>query len=99
VVAPRGSQWATVFPARHPRPPMDPEDVAARIEANLPDAEATVQRARGADDDDHLAAEVVSPAFAGESLVDQHEMVYDALGDAMTTEVHALEVRTRTPEE
>jgi len=77
---------------------MDPSEVERLIEDGLPDCEATVTRARGHDDDDHLAATVVSPAFAGESLVDQHQLVYDALGDAMTTEIHALELTTKTPE-
>ena len=76
---------------------MTPEDVAERIEAELPDCEATVERARGEHDDDHLRATVVSPAFEGRSLVDQHDLVYDALGDAMTTDIHALELTTRTP--
>lgn len=77
---------------------MTPEDVEARIEAELEDCEATVEPARGDHDEDHLKATVVSPAFEGHSLVDQHEMVYDALGDAMTTDIHALELTTRTPE-
>jgi stress-induced morphogen len=78
---------------------MDPEDVGELIETNLPDAEATVERARGEHDDDHLAAVVVSPAFEGETLVDRHEMVYDALGEHMTTDIHALELKTYTPAE
>lgn len=79
---------------------MDCSDVEARIEAGFDaDCDATVSRARGSHDDDHLEATVVSPAFEGESLVAQHELVYDALGDAMTTEIHALELTTYTPEE
>jgi len=78
---------------------MTPESVEALIERELPDCEATVERARGEHDDDHLAATVVSPAFEGLSLVDQHDMVYDALGDAMTTDIHALELTTRPPGE
>jgi stress-induced morphogen len=78
---------------------MDVAEIERLIEESIPDADAEVSRARGAHDDDHLAATVVSPAFEGESLVDQHEMVYDALGDRMTTDVHALEVTTRTPGE
>ena len=78
---------------------MDPSEVEALIEANLEGAEATVNRARGAHDDDHLEAVVVSPAFEGASLVDQHKMVYDALGEHMTRDVHALELKTFTPEE
>jgi stress-induced morphogen len=77
---------------------MTPEDVEARIEAELEECEATVEPTRGDHDEDHLRATVVSPAFEGHSLVDQHEMVYDALGEAMTTEIHALELTTRTPE-
>jgi len=79
---------------------MDLSDVEARIEDGFDaDCDATVTRARGDHDDDHLEATVVSPAFEGESLVAQHDLVYDALGDAMTTEIHALELTTYTPEE
>jgi stress-induced morphogen len=78
---------------------MDHEDVAALIEEGIPDATVTVSRPRGVDDDDHLAAEVVSPAFEGESVLDRHEMVYDALGEHMTTDIHAVELTTKTPEE
>jgi len=78
---------------------MDPEDVEATIEAELEDCEASVGYTRGEHDDDHLRATVVSPDFEGLSLVDQHQLVYDALGDAMTTDIHALELTTRTPGE
>jgi stress-induced morphogen len=78
---------------------MDPSDVEDLIESNLPDATAEVGPARGVEEDDHLAATVVSPAFEGESLVDQHELVYDALGEHMTEDIHAIELKTYTPEE
>lgn len=78
---------------------MNPDDVAALLEAELPDAEVEVGRPRGVDDDDHLAATIVSPAFEGKNLVDQHDLVYDALGEHMTTDIHAIELTTRTPEE
>jgi len=78
---------------------MDTEEIERLIEENIPEATATVIQPRGLDEDDHYAATVVSPAFEGESLLDQHEMVYDALGDHMTTDIHALELDTRTPEE
>ncbi|ELZ13534.1 BolA family protein [Halovivax asiaticus JCM 14624] len=78
---------------------MEPQAVQQLIEDALPNAEADVHRARGEHDDDHLAATVVSPAFEGESLVDQHQLVYDALGDHMTTDIHALELSTYTPDE
>lgn len=77
---------------------MDLESVEARIEAELPGATAEVTHARGPEDDDHLAARVVSSAFEGKTLVEQHEMVYDALDELMTDEIHALELTTETPE-
>ncbi|MFO7925207.1 MAG: BolA/IbaG family iron-sulfur metabolism protein [Halobacteriota archaeon] len=77
---------------------MTPEEVEARIQGALESCEATVERARGDHDDDHLRATVISPAFDGLSLVEQHQLVYDALGDAMTTDIHALELTTRIPD-
>ncbi|MFC7071659.1 BolA family protein [Halovenus rubra] len=74
-------------------------DIETEIEREISEAEATVTQPRGPQDDDHLAATVVSPAFEGESLVDQHELVYDALDEYMTTEIHALELKTYTPEQ
>ncbi|GAA0302419.1 BolA/IbaG family iron-sulfur metabolism protein [Halarchaeum salinum] len=78
---------------------MSPEEVQRRIEDALPECDADVSRARGEHDDDHLAATVVSPTFEGETIVDQHQQVYDALGDAMTTDIHALELTTKTPDD
>lgn len=78
---------------------MDLERFERLIEEAIPDARAEVTHARGPDDPDHLAARVVSPAFESESLVDRHQRVYDALDEHMTTDIHALEVETYTPEE
>lgn len=75
------------------------EDIAELIETEIEDAKSNVYRTRGPQDDDHLGATVVSPAFEGLSLVQQHQLVYDALGDHMTTDIHALELKTYTPEE
>lgn len=47
---------------------------------------------------DHFQAVVVSPAFAALSRVEQHQAVYRALGDLMAGPVHALALRTYTPE-
>lgn len=77
---------------------MDPADVADLIESALPDAHAEVTTPRP-NDTDHLAAVVVSPVFEGKSLVDQHSLVYDAVDEHMTTDIHALKVTTYTPEE
>jgi stress-induced morphogen len=81
---------------------MDTNEVERRIEAGIPDAEASVTLPRVPDEnheDAHFAAVVVSPAFDGKSLVEQHELVYDALGEAMTDDIHALELKTYTPDE
>lgn len=78
---------------------MDTEEVAKLIESGIEDASAAVTQPRGVHDDDHLAAVVVSPAFEGKPLVQQHQLVYDALGEHMTTDIHALELKTYTPEE
>jgi len=80
---------------------MDVDDIEARIEAELPGAEASVSRPRGhgEGEDAHFAARVVSPAFEGRSLVERHQLVYDAVDEWMTDEIHALEIRTHTPEE
>ncbi len=79
---------------------IQPADVETLIEEGIPDAVASVTAPRIHDDEDedaHFAAVVVSPAFDGESLVDQHQRVYDAVGDHMTRSVHALEIKTYTP--
>lgn len=44
---------------------------------------------------DHLQALVVSPAFAGKTRIEQHKMVYAALGDLMNGPIHALALTTR----
>lgn len=78
---------------------MEPEAVERLIEDRIVECTARVTHPRGVDDEDHLAAVVVSPVFEGESLVAQHQMVYDALGEHMTRDIHALELKTYTPEE
>lgn len=50
------------------------------------------------DDGTHFEAVIVSPEFAGKSMVQQHQRVYAALGDKMKAEIHALSMRTLTPE-
>ena len=47
----------------------------------------------------HFEAVVVSPAFAGLARVRRHQLVYGALGDRMREEIHALSMKTLTPDE
>ncbi|MFZ9641856.1 MAG: BolA family protein [Candidatus Methylopumilus sp.] len=50
------------------------------------------------DDGQHFEAVIVSPAFVGKNMVQQHQLVYQILGDRMRSEIHALSMRTFTPE-
>lgn len=74
---------------------MQATDIQRLIETALPGAEVIV---RG-DDGVHFEATVISPGFAGKSLLQQHRLVYAALGDRMQTEeIHALALKTYTPD-
>lgn len=50
------------------------------------------------DDGTHFEAVIVSPEFVGKTMIQQHQLVYAALGDRMRAEIHALSMRTITPE-
>jgi acid stress-induced BolA-like protein IbaG/YrbA len=50
-------------------------------------------------DGSHFEAVIVSNAFAGKRLIQRHQLVYSALGDRMREEIHALSMKTLTPEE
>ncbi len=50
------------------------------------------------DDGTHFDAVIVSPSFVGKNMVQQHQLVYAALGDRMRAEIHALGMKTYTPE-
>ncbi len=76
---------------------VSPDQVEAMLKAALPDAEVQVQDLTGTRD--HYQVVVVSSAFAGKTIVKQHQMVYGALQEAMSSEaIHALSVKTYTPE-
>lgn len=47
----------------------------------------------------HFAVRIVSAAFEGQSLLARHRLVYDALGDLMQTDIHALALRALAPTE
>lgn len=53
----------------------------------------------GADAETHFDVQVVSDAFAGQRLVQRHKMVYSILDHELKTGVHALALKTKTPEE
>jgi stress-induced morphogen len=74
---------------------MPAAEIEALIRAALPDAQVTIEDLAG--DGDHYLARVISPAFAGKSRVQQHKMVYDALGGRMGGALHALQLTTSVP--
>ena len=47
----------------------------------------------------HFAVDIVADAFAGKTPIQRHRLVYDALEDAMNTEIHALSIKASTPAE
>lgn len=77
--------------------PMAASEIERLIKAAIPDSDVTIVDLAG--DGDHYSAEVVSPSFAGLSRVKQHQRVYAALGQRVGGELHALQLRTATPEE
>ena len=67
-----------------------------RIEAALPGAEANVEDLTGGGD--HFRAEIVSDRFTGLSRIEQHRLVYDVFGREIGGPIHALSLKTTTPE-
>ncbi|OZB59748.1 MAG: BolA family transcriptional regulator [Lysobacterales bacterium 14-68-21] len=74
---------------------MDAERIQALIEGGLPGARADV---RG-DDGVHFEATVVAEQFAGKLPLARHRLVYATLGDLMGGAIHALALKTLTPQE
>jgi acid stress-induced BolA-like protein IbaG/YrbA len=65
------------------------EEIKQRIEDGLPQATADVTG-----DGQHFRAEIVSPAFAGLSRLQQHKLVYEIFGDELGARIHALSLKT-----
>jgi acid stress-induced BolA-like protein IbaG/YrbA len=74
---------------------MNSETIKNLIESGLPGAQAQVQGADGV----HFEATVISPAFAGKLPLARHRLVYATLGDLMGGAIHALALKTLTPDE
>ena len=72
---------------------LTPETVKSYIEESLACEFVDVKG-----DGQHFEAVIVSEVFEGKNTLKQHQIVYEALGDKMRTEIHALSMRTFTPE-
>jgi stress-induced morphogen len=75
---------------------MTSDEIRTLICESLPDAQVTIEDLAG--DGNHYRAHVVAPGFRGKSRVQQHQMVYRALGGRMGGELHALALTTAAPD-
>jgi len=73
---------------------VEPSSIEDSIRAGLP-----VTHLQVSGDGAHFEAVIVSPSFAGLTRVKQHQLVYGALGERMREEIHALSMKTYSPEE
>jgi len=77
---------------------ISPDEIKTTLEKALPGATIAVQDLTGGGD--HFQVLIVSSAFEGKGLVDQHQMVYGALRESLGNErIHALSLKTYTPEQ
>jgi stress-induced morphogen len=77
---------------------MTPNELKKRIETLAPGTSAEVTDLTGTQD--HYQALVISPAFEGKLMIEQHRMVYQLFQAEMTSgEVHALTLKTYTPKQ
>ena len=76
---------------------MRKDDIISKIQAALPDAAVELRDLTGTAD--HWEAVVVSAQFAGKSLVERHRMVFASLAEEMKGPIHALTLKTLTPDQ
>jgi len=76
---------------------MHPEQVQEKLVQSFPDSEVVVQDTTGTMD--HFQVLIISSLFEGKTMVEQHQMVYKALGDLMKEAIHALALKTYTPQQ
>lgn len=74
---------------------MEASEIERLIRQGLPDAQVTMRDLAG--DNNHWHATVVSESFRGKSRVQQHQMVYAAIGEPMGGVLHALALQTDVP--
>ena len=75
---------------------MDAQTIEKLLVGGIPEAQVEAVDLQGGD---HFQVTVVSPAFEGLSMVQQHRLVYAALGDSMREAIHALVIKTLTPDQ
>ena len=73
---------------------MDSKEIKSMIESGMSNSVVNVEG-----DGTHFEALIVSSEFEGKSLIERHKIVYGVLGDAMKERIHALSLKTFTPEQ
>jgi stress-induced morphogen len=73
-----------------------PEDIKQRIEASIAGAHAEVEDYTGGGD--HFRATVTAEAFSGRSRIEQHRLIYEIFGAEIGGAIHALSLKTQTPQ-
>lgn len=73
---------------------MEIDEIKKLIDSGLPDSRVVVDG-----DGRHFVAIVVNECFAGKTMLQQHQLVYETLGNKVGTDIHALTIRTYTPEQ
>jgi stress-induced morphogen len=77
---------------------LKPDELEKRIRDALPDADVEIKDLTGTGD--HFEARVISPQFAGKTMIEQHQLVYAPLQALLKTgELHALALKTFSPEQ
>lgn len=74
---------------------MTVERLRELLQEAFPDGEVEVSDLTGTSD--HFGVEITSERFRGLSLIEQHKLVHQACGEHLTTSIHALQIKTRTP--
>ncbi len=73
---------------------MTPESIKEKIKKKIPDADVVVEDLAG--DQKYFGVDVVSAEFEGKSTIEQHQMIYQSLGDDLKENIHALRIKTST---
>ena len=74
---------------------ITPEQLEGRIQSGIPNSSVKAKDLTGGGD--HWQVTVISDVFEGKSLVQRHQMIYQAVGDWMKQQVHALSISAETP--
>ncbi len=76
--------------------PMHKDEIVAKIQTAIPDAQVELVDLTGTAD--HWEATIISEIFADKSLIESHRIVFDALAEEMKGPIHALTLKTYTPQ-